>query len=42
MIPPLSKAAGCTRKTSSSHPRVFIHQEPNGTTPPLSPGCPDL
>nr|CAH7757989.1 unnamed protein product [Callosobruchus chinensis] len=42
IIPPLSKPSRCTRGTSSSHPRrsFFIHQEPNDTTAPLSPGCP--
>nr|CAH7769085.1 unnamed protein product [Callosobruchus chinensis] len=41
IIPPLSKPARCTRGTSSSHPNrsFFIHQEPNDTTVPLSPGC---
>nr|CAH7744524.1 unnamed protein product [Callosobruchus chinensis] len=41
IISPLSEPARCTRGTSSSHPKavVFIHQEPNGTTAPLSPGC---
>nr|CAH7744330.1 unnamed protein product [Callosobruchus chinensis] len=43
IIPPLSKPSRCTRETSSFHLRavVFIHQEPNDTTAPLSPGCPE-
>nr|CAH7767429.1 unnamed protein product [Callosobruchus chinensis] len=37
IIPPLSKPAICTRTPRRS---FFIHQEPNDTTAPLSPGCP--
>nr|CAH7767799.1 unnamed protein product [Callosobruchus chinensis] len=42
IIPPLSKPARCTRGTALLTPRrsFFIHQEPNDTTAPLSPGCP--
>nr|CAH7741096.1 unnamed protein product [Callosobruchus chinensis] len=41
IIPPLSEPARCTRGISSSHPRAVVllqHQEPSGTTAPLSPG----
>nr|CAH7740507.1 unnamed protein product [Callosobruchus chinensis] len=41
IMPPLSRPARCTRGTSSSHPKAVILHEPNDTTAPLSPGCPE-
>nr|CAH7744603.1 unnamed protein product [Callosobruchus chinensis] len=42
IIPPLSKPARDTRELLLLTPRrsLFIHQELNDTTAPLSPGCP--
>nr|CAH7740628.1 unnamed protein product [Callosobruchus chinensis] len=43
IIPALSKPARCTRELLLLTPRrsFFIHQEPNDSTAPLSPGCPE-